>query len=188
MVLNQYFTRFTSVSTSFRRTVTLTDRSVWTNIHRWYNSPFADVRARTSFRQSVFATGPLLSCIYGNLFFICLILNLFVSCDIQIWGINSFLIRETGQSIKITYFYLFSKLSVVGSLRDREVVCSDSDLQGLNFESCVWRAVSSHSSHHPQEVLLAQFSLYVHKSGLKTPDSFYFYLFSITLEASILKF
>ena len=27
-------------------------------------------------------------------------------------------------------------------------------------------------SHHPQEVLLAQFSLYVHKSGLK-PDSFH---------------
>ena len=30
------------------------------------------------------------------------------------------------------------------------------------------------SSHHPQEVLLAQFSLYVHKSGLK-PDSFHFH-------------
>ena len=51
------------------------------------------------------------------------------------------------------------KLSIVGSLCDREVACSASDLQGLNFESCVWRAVSSHSSHHPQEVLLAQFSL-----------------------------
>ena len=59
------------------------------------------------------------------------------------------------------------KLSIVGSLRDREVAYSDSDRQGLNFESCVWRAVSSHSSHHPQEALLAQFSLYVHKSGLK---------------------
>ena len=65
------------------------------------------------------------------------------------------------------------KLSIVGSLRDREVACSASDRQGSNFESCVWRTVSSHSSHHPQEVLLAQFSLYVHKSGLK-PDSFYF--------------
>ena len=32
--------------------------------------------------------------------------------------------------------------------------------QGSNFESCVWRTVSSQSSHHPQEVLLAQFSLY----------------------------
>ena len=27
--------------------------------------------------------------------------------------------------------------------------------------------LSYHSSHHPQEVLLAQFSLYVHKGGLK---------------------
>ena len=61
----------------------------------------------------------------------------------------------------------------MGSLRDREVACSASDRQGSNFESCVWRTVSSHSSHHPQEVLLAQFSLYVHKGGLK-PDSFHF--------------
>ena len=62
------------------------------------------------------------------------------------------------------------KVSIVGSLRDREVACSASDRQGLNFESCVWRTVSSQSSHHPQEVLLAQFSLYVHKGGLKLPD------------------
>ena len=66
------------------------------------------------------------------------------------------------------------KVSIVGSLRDREVACSASDRQGSNFESCVWRTVSSQSSHHPQEVLLAQFSLYVHKGGLK-PDSFHFY-------------
>ena len=65
------------------------------------------------------------------------------------------------------------KVSIVGSLRDREVACSASDRQGTNFESCVWRTVSSQSSHHPQEVLLAQFSLYVHKGGLK-PDSFHF--------------
>ena len=63
------------------------------------------------------------------------------------------------------------KVSIVGSLRDREVACSVSDRQGSNFESCVWRIVSSQSSHHSQEVLLAQFSLYVHKGGLK-PDSF----------------
>ena len=50
---------------------------------------------------------------------------------------------------------------------------SASDRQGSNFESCVWRTVSSQSSHHPQEALLAQFSLYVHKGGLK-PDSFHF--------------
>ena len=66
------------------------------------------------------------------------------------------------------------KVSIVGSLRDREVACSASDRQGSNFESFVWRTVSSQSSHHPQEVLLAQFSLYVHKGGLK-PDSFHFY-------------
>ena len=67
------------------------------------------------------------------------------------------------------------KVSIVGSLRDREVACSASDRQGSNFESCVWRTVSSQSSHHPQEVLLAQFSLYVHKGGLK-PDSFHFHV------------
>ena len=65
------------------------------------------------------------------------------------------------------------KVSIVGSLRDREVACSASDRQGLNFESCVWKTVSSHSFHHPQEALLAQFSLYVPKGGLK-PDSFHF--------------
>ena len=65
------------------------------------------------------------------------------------------------------------KVSIVGSLRDREVACSASDCQGSNFDSCVWRTVSSQSSHHPQEVLLAQFGLYVHKGGLK-PDSFHF--------------
>ena len=66
------------------------------------------------------------------------------------------------------------KVTIVGSLRDREVTCSASDRQGSNFEFCVWRTVSSQSSHHPQEVLLAQFSLYVHKGGLK-PDSFHFF-------------
>ena len=64
------------------------------------------------------------------------------------------------------------KVSIVGSFRDREVAYSASDRQGSNFESCVWRTVSSQSSHHPQEVILAQFSLYVHKGGLK-PDSFH---------------
>ena len=66
------------------------------------------------------------------------------------------------------------KVSIVGSLRDREVACSAPDRQGSNFESCVWRTVSSQSSHHPQEVLLAQFSLSVHKGGLK-PDSFHLF-------------
>ena len=60
-----------------------------------------------------------------------------------------------------------NKLSIVGSSHDLEVACAASDLQGLNFESCVWRAVSSHSSHHPEDVILAQFSLYVHKKWPK---------------------
>ena len=64
------------------------------------------------------------------------------------------------------------KVSIVGSFRDREVACSASDRQGSNFKSCVWRTVSSQSSHPPQEALLDQFSLYVHKGGLK-PDLFH---------------
>ena len=75
-------------------------------------------------------------------------------------------------------------VSIVGSLRDREVACSASDRQGSNFESCVWRTVSSQSSHHPQEVLLAQFSLYVHKDGLK-PDSFHLFWSTITLHSRL---
>ena len=82
-------------------------------------------------------------------------------------------------SAQLIIYMLFShhSVSIVGSLRDREVACSASDRQGSNFESCVWRTVSSQSSHHPQEVLLAQFSLYVHKGGLK-PDSFHFIFIS----------
>ena len=76
------------------------------------------------------------------------------------------------------------KVSIVGSLRDREVACSASDRQGSNFKSCVWRTVSSQSSHHPQEVLLAQFSLYVHKGGLK-PDSFHFIFASVSCSQAV---
>ena len=76
------------------------------------------------------------------------------------------------------------KLSIVGSLRDREVACSASDRQGSNFESCVWRTVTSHSSHHPQEVLLTQFSLYVHKGGLK-PDSYSFHFCCVYMDGPL---
>ena len=51
--------------------------------------------------------------------------------------------------------HLLVKLIIVGSCRDRKVACSASDLQGLNLNSCDWRAVSSHSSHHPQQIILA---------------------------------
>ena len=107
-------------------------------------------------------------------------------CCVEVWGrrvvVNTaaFHARVRGSvpglgGLKETKLFLPHprvKLSIVGSLRDREVACSASDRQGSNFESCVWRTVSSHSSHHPQEVLLAQFSVYVHKGGLK-PDSFH---------------
>ena len=36
---------------------------------------------------------------------------------------------------------------IVGSLRNREVACSTSDLQGLNFQSCV-----SHSGGYPEPI------------------------------------
>ena len=62
---------------------------------------------------------------------------------------------------------------------------SESDHQCLNVESCVWREVSSHSSYHPQEVLLAQFSLYVHKGGLK-PHSFHLHLSNVKEPARII--
>ena len=45
------------------------------------------------------------------------------------------------------------KVSIVGSRRDREVACSASDRQGSNFESCVWRTVSSQSSHQARFIL-----------------------------------
>ena len=115
------------------------------------------------------------------------------SIDVRFWRINSITMITVLKELKIyndhrpkgriTWSGTFSQLVFFvlfvvfndfrGSLRDREVACSASDRQGSNFESCVWRTVSSQSSHHPQEVLLAQFSLYVHKGGLK-PDSFYF--------------
>ena len=64
-------------------------------------------------------------------------------------------------------FLVSSVLDIVESLSKRVVSCSASDRQGYCLESCVWRAASFHSSHHSQEVSLAQFSLYVHKGGLK---------------------
>ena len=75
--------------------------------------------------------------------------------------------------LKETKMFLPHPRVIVGSLCDRDVACSALDRRGSSFEYCVWRTVSSHLSHHPQEVLLTQFSLYMHKGGLK-PDSFHF--------------
>ena len=87
----------------------------------------------------------------------------------RVWGSVSGLggLKET----KIVSSSSSCESQYCGEPRDREVACSASDRQGSSFESCVWRTVSSQSSHHPQEVLVAQFSLYVHRGGLK-PDSF----------------
>ena len=46
-------------------------------------------------------------------------------------------------------------------------------LPELEFRILCWRAVSSHTSHHPQGGLMAQFSLHVHKGGIK-PHWFHF--------------
>ena len=63
------------------------------------------------------------------------------------------------------------KVSIVGSLRDREVACSASDRQGSN-------SVSGGQCHLNHLTTLRRFSwpsiaYYVHKGGLK-PDSFHF--------------
>ena len=46
---------------------------------------------------------------------------------------------------KMFFSHPLVTLRIVGSLCDREVAYSASDLQDFNFESCVWRAVLSHS-------------------------------------------
>ena len=57
---------------------------------------------------------------------------------------------------------------------------------GLEFRViCVWRAVSSHSPHHPQEVLLARCSLHVYKGGLKS-HSFHFILYLFQLSSQFI--
>ena len=67
--------------------------------------------------------------------------------------------------------------NIMGSLCDQEVACSTSNRQGSNFESCVWKAMSSHSSNHPQEVLMTRFSLYEDKGGI---NPIYFISFFLT--------
>ena len=47
-----------------------------------------------------------------------------------------------GGSVTIRFY-------IVANLRDRKVACSALDHRGSNFEFCVWKAVSSHLSHHP---------------------------------------
>ena len=65
-----------------------------------------------------------------------------------------------------------SSVPGLGGLKKKKMRCSVLGLRPPGLEFCVWRAVSFHSSHHPQDVLLAKFSLYVHKGSLN-PDSFH---------------
>ena len=89
-------------------------------------------------------------------------------------NIYNFYILNTKTDIKVLDYF-----NIVGVLRDREVACSTSPRTSrVEFEYCVWRAVSFHSSLHPQEVLLAKFSLYVHKGGLK-PHIFHLILLDL---------
>ena len=67
-------------------------------------------------------------------------------------------------SFKETRCFFHAHLGEPPWLRERE---------NSNFKLCVWRAVSSHSFHHPHEFRLAQFSLHLCKGGLK-PHLFYF--------------
>ena len=69
-------------------------------------------------------------------------------------------IQRFKRNKKMFLIHPLLKLSFVESLLDREVAGSASDLQSLNFKFCVWRAVSS---HNPQEVLLALFSMCAQK-------------------------
>ena len=85
-------------------------------------------------------------------------------------------------SFKETKCYFPLKYSILWGACVTESLASDR--QGSNFESCVWRAVLSHSSHHPQEVLLAQFSLYWYKGGLK-PYSFHLISLNIVESPSL---
>ena len=52
-------------------------------------------------------------------------------------------------SKKQTFFPAHS----LGSNRGRDAASSALHHQGSNFGSCVWKAVSSHSAHHPKEAL-----------------------------------
>ena len=73
------------------------------------------------------------------------------------WKVGRLQFRtHSGLQVSKYFFPAHSyRFNTVGSLRDREVACSASDRQGSNFETCAWRAVSSHSSQHFQEVFLA---------------------------------
>ena len=109
--------------------------------------------------------------------FVILLLILFPFIHIDILFVDRGFEHHSGLQVSKKQKYFVPahswRFNIVWRLRDREVACSASERQGSNYKSCVWTAVSSHSYHHTQGFLLAQFNLYVNKCGLKK-HSFHF--------------
>ena len=80
---------------------------------------------------------------------------------------------KVGDRVRI---HVSKKRNVFSSFTRKNLILWGGSVTERNVESCVWRGVSSHSSNHPQEVLLAQFSLHVHKNGLKPIHLILFFL------------
>ena len=76
-------------------------------------------------------------------------------------------------------------MSIFENLNDREIVCM-CDREGSNAAYTVARAVSS-ESFYPQEVMLAQFSLYVDRSGTYN-DSLDTHLLGLLIKTSTYRY
>ena len=77
-------------------------------------------------------------------------------------------VSSRAQTFRFQRNKIFLPRSLVKIFIDGEVAFLCWDHQGSNFESCVRRAVSSYSSHHPQV------HLYVNKCRVKPGHSFIF--------------
>ena len=73
--------------------------------------------------------------------------------------------------------YSLVKIQHCGDLCDPDVRVRRQTASTRNSKACVCMAVSSHSYYQPQGILLAQFSLYVHKGGIK-PHPFHLFIYS----------
>ena len=98
--------------------------------------------------------------------------------------VDSYIVHHPGSGIQLSKKYFLPrslvKIPYCGELPWSRGSVLGLRQQGLKF--CFWMAVSSHPSQHRQEVFLAQFSLYVHKCGLK-PHSFHLYV--VVIAASL---
>ena len=82
--------------------------------------------------------------------------------------------KGKNNALVIGYIFTWDSTLLIALQHDNKPVQPDVTIE----QSYVWMAVSSHSFHYLQKVLLAKFSLYVHKSSLK-PDSFHFIFVTI---------